>query len=77
MDYYIYDTVEEVNAKVVELIIEDKYNFLVIYNKNYDAKCISSNRKRQRHYGINLFRRKLCLLILTKRDMEIIKTLTL
>ena len=38
MDYYIYDTVEEVNAKAAELIIEDKYHFLVVYNRNYDAK---------------------------------------
>ena len=38
MDYFIYDTVEEVNAKAVELIIEDKYDFMVVYNKLYDAK---------------------------------------
>jgi len=38
MDYYIYDTVEEVNAKAVELVIEDKYDFMLVYNKDYDAK---------------------------------------
>ena len=37
MDYYIYDTVEEVNAKAVELVIDDKYDFIAVYNKNYDA----------------------------------------
>ena len=37
MDYFIYPTVEEVNAKAVELILEDKYDFIVIYNGNYDA----------------------------------------
>ena len=42
MDYYIYATVEEVNAKAAELIIEDKYDFLAVYNNNYDSvmhKC--------------------------------------
>ncbi len=38
MDYFIYDTVEEINAKAVELIIEDKYDFIAVYNKNYDYK---------------------------------------
>ena len=38
MDYYIYDTVEEVDAKAVELIIEDKHDFIAVYNKDYDAK---------------------------------------
>ena len=36
MDYFIYDTLEEVNAKAAELIIEDKYDFIVVYNGNYD-----------------------------------------
>lgn len=38
MDYYIYETVEEVDAKAAELIIEDKYDFMVVYNKDYDSK---------------------------------------
>lgn len=37
MDYYIYDTVEEVNAKALEIIEEDKYDLIVIYNGNYDG----------------------------------------
>ncbi|MBQ6551459.1 MAG: alkaline phosphatase family protein [Lachnospiraceae bacterium] len=36
MDYYIYDTLEEVNAKAMELITEDRYDLLVVYNGNYD-----------------------------------------
>ena len=38
MDYYILPTVAEANAKAAELIMEDKYDFLVVYNGNYDAK---------------------------------------
>ena len=37
MDYFIYDTVEEVNAKAAELILADTYDFLVVYNANYDS----------------------------------------
>ena len=37
MDYYIYDTVEEVNAKAKELILEDKYDFIAVYNGDYDS----------------------------------------
>ena len=37
MDYYIYDTVEKVNAKAAELIIADKHDFIVVYNGNYDS----------------------------------------
>lgn len=37
MDYFIYDTVEEVNAKAAELILEDKYDFIAVYNGNYDS----------------------------------------
>ena len=36
MDYFIYDTVAEVNAKAAEIIMEDKYDFVAVYNKNYD-----------------------------------------
>lgn len=36
MDYYYYDTLEEVNAKTAELILEDKYDFIAAYNANYD-----------------------------------------
>ena len=38
MDYYIYDTIEEVNAKAVQLIREDKHDFIAVYNGNYDEK---------------------------------------
>ena len=37
MDYFIYDTVEEVNAKALELIERDEYDLTVIYNGNYDS----------------------------------------
>ena len=38
MDYFLYDTVEEVNAKAAELILADKYDFIAVYNGNYDAR---------------------------------------
>lgn len=37
MDYFIYDTIDEVNAKAKELIIEDKYDFIAVYNGDYDS----------------------------------------
>lgn len=37
MDYYIYETEEEVNEKAIELIKEDKYDLIVVYNGNYDS----------------------------------------
>ena len=37
MDYFIYDTVEKVNAKAAELILTDKYDFIAVYNGNYDT----------------------------------------
>lgn len=37
MDYFFYDTVEEVNAKAAELISEDSYDFIAVYNGNYDS----------------------------------------
>ncbi len=38
MDYFIYKTPEEVNAKTLELIDEDKHDLIVIYNGNYDGR---------------------------------------
>jgi len=38
MDYFVYDTEEEINAKAVEVILEDKYDFIVIYNGNFDSR---------------------------------------
>ena len=37
MDYFIYPTIEEVNAKTAELIIENRHDFIAVYNGNYDA----------------------------------------
>ncbi len=37
MDYFIYDTIEEVNAKAAEVILEDQYDFVAVYNGNYDS----------------------------------------
>lgn len=37
MDYFIYDTIEEVNQKALSLIDEDIYDLIVIYNGNYDG----------------------------------------
>lgn len=37
MDYYIYEEVEEVNKKALELIEKDVYDLIVIYNGNYDG----------------------------------------
>ena len=37
MDYFIYDTPDEVNKRALELIDEDNYDLIVIYNGNYDG----------------------------------------
>lgn len=37
IDYYIYDTVDEVNAKAMELMEKDCYDVMVVYNGNYDG----------------------------------------
>lgn len=37
MDYFIFDTIEEVNAKAAELILKDEYDFICVYNGNYDS----------------------------------------
>lgn len=37
MDYFIYDTPEEVNEKALSLLDGDKYDLIVIYNGNYDG----------------------------------------
>lgn len=37
MDYYIFDTVAEINACASRLIEEDKYDFIAVYNGNYDG----------------------------------------
>lgn len=38
MDYFLYDTMEEVNAKATQIIQEDEYDFVVVYNGNFDAR---------------------------------------
>ncbi len=37
LDYFLFASAAEVNAKAAELIVEDKYDFIVVYNGNYDA----------------------------------------
>ena len=37
MDYFFYDTIDEVNKKAEELILKDEYDFIVVYNGNYDS----------------------------------------
>ncbi len=37
MEYYILDTVSEVNARAAELICRDEYDFIAVYNGNYDS----------------------------------------
>ncbi len=37
MDYFIYDSVEECNAKALELIESDGYDLIVLYNGDYDS----------------------------------------
>ena len=37
MDYFLFDTIPEINAKAAELILEDKYDLICVYNGNYDG----------------------------------------
>ena len=37
MDYFTFETIPEINAKAMELIDEDKYDLLCVYNGNYDS----------------------------------------
>lgn len=37
MDYFIYDTVDQVNAKASELIVGNTHDFIAVYNGNYDT----------------------------------------
>lgn len=38
MDYFIYDSMQQVNEKALQLIAEDKYDVIVVYNGNYDSR---------------------------------------
>ena len=37
MDYFIFDTMEEVNLKALELVEQDAYDLIVVYNVSYDG----------------------------------------
>ncbi|NJD01227.1 MAG: hypothetical protein FIA99_01200 [Ruminiclostridium sp.] len=37
MNYFIFDTPDECNQKALELIEQDEYDLIVVYNGNYDA----------------------------------------
>ena len=37
MDYFYYPTLDEVNAKAAQLIIEDNYDLICVYNGDYDG----------------------------------------
>ena len=37
MDYYIYPTVDECTEKALQLIEEDQYDFILLYNGDYDS----------------------------------------
>ncbi|MBR6558549.1 MAG: alkaline phosphatase family protein [Clostridia bacterium] len=36
-DYFIFENIEEVNAKAAEIILRDEHDFIVVYNGNYDS----------------------------------------
>ena len=38
MDYFLYDRTEQVNAKAAEIIMQNEYDFVVVYNGNYDSR---------------------------------------
>ena len=37
MDYFIYPTIGEVNNRAMQLIAEDRHDFIAVYNGNYDS----------------------------------------
>lgn len=37
MDYFLYETIDEINAKAAELVMADEYDFIAVYNGNYDS----------------------------------------
>jgi len=37
IDYFIYDSAEELFAKAAQIIMEDKYDFVVVYDESYDT----------------------------------------
>ena len=38
MDYFIYDNYEDINAQAAQVMLEDRYDVVVIYNGNYDSR---------------------------------------
>ena len=62
MDYFVLDSVEQVNAKTAQLILEDKYDFYAVYNGNYDTfmhkfgpegiEALSEAKANSRAYGM-------------------------
>ena len=46
MDYFIYDTIEEINRKVHELIEQDRHDMIVVYHTDYDASCTKTAPRR-------------------------------
>lgn len=48
MDYYIYPTKFQVNRKAMQLISQDKYDVLVIYNADYDSTMHALGPERKR-----------------------------
>ena len=62
MDYFIFGTIEEINAKAAELIMKDEYDFIAVYNGNYDSvmhktgpesvEALSELRANSRTFGI-------------------------
>ena len=37
MDYFLYPTLAEINAKAAAVILEDRYDLVVVYHGNYDS----------------------------------------
>ncbi len=64
MEYYIYNSYEEINAKAAELILKDEHDFYVVYNGNYDStmhktgteslEALSELRTNSRQFGMFL-----------------------
>lgn len=38
MDYILVDTVDQANAAACQAVLEDKYDFIAVYNGNYDSR---------------------------------------
>ena len=37
MDYFVDETVQETNARAAEILLSDKYDFVAVYNGNFDS----------------------------------------